>query len=143
VDPCKLLTSVQQGTLGVYQSYRDKDVNGPGSFGCGWNSEGSGPTSSWIAETGVSVPVGPPSSYPVSVQIVQIEGFTVVQGPSPDGDRKTDCVQIVDVAQGQSLLLIYGDNKHTPGMNLRLACQNVTKLTTYAIQNLRTLAGGN
>jgi hypothetical protein len=143
VDPCKLLTPDQQNALGVYPVHRDQNVYGPGSFACGWTSGGYGPTNGWVADTGVNIPVNPPSSYPVPVQVLQIDGFTVIQGYSPDGNGTSDCTHIVDVAPGQSLLLGYDDNKRTPGMTHRLACQNVTKLTTYAIQNLRTLAGGN
>ena len=140
VDPCALLTTAEQGGLGVHLSGRDQEPSGPGTVSCTWFTDAS-PPRSWSILTAVNG--GAPTSInsPAPTRIVQINNFGATEGALALGSADGSCIQLIDIAQGQNLQVAYNtfDNP-IPGMNHQVACQMATRVSQYAIQNLRSRA---
>lgn len=140
LNPCVLLTSAQERKLGVVATAPVQQPGGPGTTSCNWFSD-EGPSNGWTAQTDVSK--GAPATLDSSVptQIVQVDGFSAIQGATPVGHPEGYCALFIDVAQSQYLAVAYDtDNNEIPGMNHQVACQQATKVATFMIQNLRALA---
>jgi hypothetical protein len=140
INPCNLLTPNQTTSLrvSVFEGY-PKPV-APGVMQCSWIGNGF-TLKNWIAQLISNRGITPTISSAAAVQTIQIDGFTTLQGSSPLSDGKSDCVQLIDIAQGQSLLASYNDPELTKdGIDHhQLTCEMDSKFSTEVIQNLRTM----
>jgi len=141
VDPCAVLTSAQEGQLGVKQVGRDNNSDALGSAACQWGNNGKKPDNRWLARLIVKRGADYALTSSTGTQVVQVDGFSAVQTTSPYGDPKTHCILLVDVAQGESLWAEY-DNiaGDYPGINHQVACQLTQGAAEFMVQNLRVLA---
>jgi hypothetical protein len=141
VDPCALLTAAQQGQLGVEQVGQANNSDELGSAACQWGNNGAKPDNRWLARLIVKRGADYALGSTTGVQVVQIGGFSAVQTAAPYQDPNTNCVLVVDVAQGQSLGVQYGNAAGDyPGINHDVACQLDRKAAELMVQNLRALA---
>jgi hypothetical protein len=141
VDPCALLTAAQQGQLGVEQVGQDNNSDELGSAACQWGNNGAKPDNRWLARLIVKRGADYALGSTTGVQVVQIGGYSAVQTAAPYQDPNTNCVLVVDVAQGQSLGVQYGNAAGDyPGINHDVACQLDRKAAELMVQNLRALA---
>ncbi|HTF46915.1 MAG TPA: DUF3558 domain-containing protein [Pseudonocardia sp.] len=141
VDPCALLTTAQQGQLGVKAALSGNDGDELGSAACLWGNNGGKPDNRWVARLIVKRSADYALGSTTGVQVVQVDGFSAVQTAAPYQDPNTNCVLVVDVAQGQSLGVQYlnlaGDY---PGISHDMACQLDRKAAELMVRNLRALA---
>jgi Protein of unknown function (DUF3558) len=141
VDPCALLNAAQQGELGIEHSQRDDNSDELGSAACLWDNNGGNPDNSWVARLIVKRGADYALASTSAVQVVGIGGFPAVQTAAPYQNPNTNCVLVVDVAQGQSLGVQYGNAAGDyPGINHDVACQLDRKAAELMVQNLRALA---
>jgi len=140
IDPCSLITPTQLKQLDARQVNVNKNP-APGVIACGWGGNGFR-LNNWIGQLILDRGITPTINSVAPVQTVQIDGFTALQGSSPIDDGKTDCDQLFDIADGQSLLIGYGDiDLSKNGSNEHdTACRTLTKFSTMVIKNLRTMA---
>jgi hypothetical protein len=140
VDPCALLTGAQQGQLGVPTGKRFDNSDEFGSTACQWANHAK-PDNRWLARLIVKRGADYALGSTTGVQVVQIGGFSAVQTAAPYQDPNTNCVLVVDIAQGQSLGVQYGNAAGDyPGINHDVACQLDRKAAELMVQNLRALA---
>jgi Protein of unknown function (DUF3558) len=139
IDPCTLVTSAQLRNLDAQQGNLSKNPV-PGVVQCGWGGNGFR-LNNWIDQLILNRSITPTINSVAPVQTVQIDGFTALQGSPPFGDGKSDCVQLIDIADGQSLLTSYEDpNLGQNGANDHdTTCRILTKFSTMVVNNLRTM----
>ncbi|HEY4007537.1 MAG TPA: DUF3558 domain-containing protein [Pseudonocardia sp.] len=139
VDPCSLLTPAEQEALGVERTPRDEQTPGSGTASCSWITDES-PSRAWSIRTAVNRGAPGTVNSPGPTQIVQVENFGAIQRLA-HGSVNGSCSQFIDIAQGQFMQVSY-DTFDYPiaGMNYQVACQMTSKVSQYAIQNLRALA---
>jgi Protein of unknown function (DUF3558) len=141
VDPCALLTTAEQAKLGVHQVYSANDADQFRSLGCQWDNGLGPPDNAWVARAIVKQGADYALDNQAPVQVVQIDGYSAVQTSSPYQNPNRQCIQVIDVAQGESLWVQYDDRIGTyPGINHEVACQQARKAAELMIHNLRTLA---
>jgi hypothetical protein len=141
VDPCALLTAAQQAQLGVEQVGQDNNSDELGSAACLWGNNGGKPDNRWLARLIVKRGADYALGSTTGVQIVQIGGFSAVETAAPYQDAKTNCVIVVDVAQGQSLGVQYSNIAGDyPGISHDVSCQLDRRAAELMVQNLRALA---
>lgn len=141
IDPCALLTAAQQGQLGVERVGQDNNSDELGSAACLWGNNGGEPDNRWLARLIVKRGADYALGSSTGVQVLQVGGFSAVQTAAPYQDAKTNCVIVVDVAQGQSLGVQYSNIAGDyPGINHDVACQLDRKAAELMVQNLRALA---
>jgi len=141
VDPCALLTAAQQKQLGIEHAQRDDNSDELGSAACLWDNSGGNPDNSWVARMIVKRGADYALASTSAVQVVQVAGFSAVQTAAPYQDPSTNCVIVVDVAQGQSLGVQYLNSRgNYPGINHDVACQLDRRAAELMVQNLRALA---
>jgi len=135
-----LLTPSQQVELGAKEVGREDNSDELGSAACQWANH-SKPDNRWLARLIVRRSADYAMGSTTGVQVTQVDGFAAVQTAAPYQDSKTNCVLVVDVAQGQSLGVQYlnlaGDY---PGINHQVACQLTQRAAEFMVQNLRVLA---
>ena len=140
VDPCALLTGAQESQLGVPVGTRYDNSDELGSSACQWANHAK-PDNRWLVRLIVKRGADYALGSTTGVQVVQIGGFSAVQTAAPYQDPTTNCVLVVDVAQGQSLGVQYGNAAGDyPGINHDVACQLDRKAAELMVQNLRALA---
>ncbi|HEX4253137.1 MAG TPA: DUF3558 domain-containing protein [Pseudonocardia sp.] len=141
VDPCALLNGAQQAQLGVEQVGRDSNSDELGSAACQWGNNGAKPDNRWLVRLIVKRGAGYALGSTTGVQVVQIGGFSAVQTAPPYQDPNINCVLVVDVAQGQSLGVQYGNAAGDyPGISHDVSCQLDRRAAELMVQNLRALA---
>ena len=142
VDPCALLTSVEVARLGVDQGERFDDADQFRSLSCDWaNSGGLSPEKGWIARAIAKQGADYALGNTAPVQVVQVGGFSAVQTSSPYQNANTQCILVIDVAQGESLWVQFDNLQGDfPGINHQVACQQASKAAELMLGNLRGLA---
>lgn len=141
IDPCALLNAAQRGELGIEHAQRDDNSDELGSAACLWDNNGGNPDNSWVARVIVKRGADYALASTSAVQVVSVGGFSAVQTAAPYQDPNTNCVVVVDVAQGQSLGVQYMNSRgNYPGINHDVACQLDRKVAELMVQNLRALA---
>jgi len=140
INPCNSLTPTQTTSLRVSAFEGYPKTVAPGVMQCSWVGNGF-TLKNWIVQLIPNRGITPTINSAAAVQTIQIDGFTTLQGSSPLSDGKSDCVQLIDIADGQSLLTSYGDlDLGQNGANDHdTACRILTKFSTMVIKNLRTM----
>jgi len=140
VDPCALLTRAQEIQLGVPAGRRYDNSDEFGSTACQWANHAK-PDNRWLVRLIVKRGADYALGSTTGMQVVQIGGFSAVQTAAPYQDPNTNCVLVVDVAQGQSLGVQYGNAAGDyPGINHDVSCQLDRRAAELMVQNLRALA---
>jgi hypothetical protein len=143
LDPCQLLTETQQSKLNIQENTSGKNNDGLGSLDCVWTTIASihpTPTNTWVARAVLKQGADGALGNQDHDQIVQIDSYSAVQTYAPGFDPNSDCVLVIDVAQGQSLQVRYDSYGTYPGMNHQVACQLARKAAALMMQTLPTLA---
>ena len=139
VDPCQLLTSADQDQLDVKNVGQHNDADRFGSLDCLWANHGT-PDISWLARAIVKQGADYALGNTAPVQVVQVGGFSAVQTSSPYHDANTQCILVINVAQGQSLWVQFDNLQGDfPGINHQVACQQASKAAELMLRNLRGL----
>ena len=72
--------------------------------------------------------------------MVQIDGFSTVQTSSPWQKASDECIQVIDVARGESLRVEYNNTRENyPGINHKVACEQDRKAAELILHTLKTL----
>lgn len=140
INPCQLLTAEQRNTLDVFKVPSDPLYETGGSR-CGWGSNSTAVFGSWIARLAFDQPFPTTLDSPVPVQHLQIEGYPALQGSSSTSSPDASCVQVIDIAPNQTLMISYAIDGTIAGLNHQKACENATRFSTMVIHNLRALTG--
>lgn len=141
VDLCALLTPAQTRPLKTLTP-PTPGVNGDGegSRDCQW-STAFAPREGWLVRAILVHGAGYFRDSVTGVRQVQIGGFPALQSASPIQDPERHCIDVIDVAAGQTLWVQYvSDYKERPGMNHKMACQLADRQAEQMLANLRTLA---
>jgi Protein of unknown function (DUF3558) len=140
INPCQLLTTDQQNTLDVFKVPSDPLYETGGSR-CGWGSNSTAVNGVWIARLAFDQPFPTTLDSPAPVQRVQIDSYPVLEGSNSASTPDASCVQVINIAPNQTLLISYDLYGTIAGLNHRKACENATQFSTMVIDNLRALTG--
>jgi hypothetical protein len=143
VDPCSLVTPAElalfAGEPGRLSTDTDGEFVGPY---CTWSTNLARPGTTRNGWLGGLSPARPAAkSLPGAEKVVQVEGFSAIQGTGGLSKEATSCTLIVDIAEGQTLKTDFFHDAGDQPMNHELACQEATKLAAVMIRNLRTRVG--
>jgi hypothetical protein len=139
VDPCALLTSAQQGQLGVGQLYLSAEAFDVDGKDCGWGNT-HGPRETYRASTDLRRGAEYALGSATGTQVVQVDGFGAVASTGGSADPAVNCVLLIDVAPGQSLWASYDDSNHDkPGLTHEIACQKAMSAARMMLAKLRAL----
>jgi hypothetical protein len=139
VDPCTLLTTAQQGQLGVEQLSLSAEVFDVDGKDCGWGNT-HGPREGYGASTDLRRGADYALASSTGTQVVQVDGYGAVATTGGTADPAVNCVLLIDVAAGQSLWAAYDDSNHDkPGLTHEIACQKAMTAARMMLGNLRTL----
>lgn len=141
VQPCALLTQAQTHQLGVDAGEPSVDTDSAHSAVCLWSNNLDVPDTAYLARLYATQSADYALASETGAQVVTIDGFPTVQTAAGGDDPRTHCLLFVDVAQGQSLSVLYvnmaGDY---PGINHDVACRLARDAAGLMVTNLRTLA---
>ena len=139
-NPCQLLKPAQTGQLGVNSGAESQDEDALRSPVCLWSNHAK-PDNRWVARLYLGQSADFALTSSTGHEIVQVDGFPAVQTSAGFEDPTTHCLLFVDVAQGQSLSVLYtnmaGDY---PGINHEVACRLARDAAGLMVQNLRAMA---
>jgi hypothetical protein len=143
VDPCSLVIPSELtqfgGEPGRPHAQADGEFVGPY---CTWSTDMTrvDVRNAWL---GNLVPAhAAVKSLPGAEKVVQVEGFSAIQGTGGLSKEATSCTLIVDIAEGQTLKTDFYHDRGDQPMNHELACQQASKLAAVMIRNLRNKVGG-
>ena len=141
VDPCALLKPAQIVLLQVDDGEPSQDSDSTHSAVCFWGNRLAAPDTSYLARLYVGQGADYALGSETGHQIAQIDGFAAVQTAAAGEDPKTHCLLFVDVAQGQSLSVLYVNRRGDyPGISHEVACRLARDAAGLMVQNLRAMA---
>jgi hypothetical protein len=140
INPCQLLTTDQQNTLDVFE-ISSNPLYETGGSRCGWGSNSTAVDGTWIARLAFDQPFPTTLDSPAPVQHLQIESYPALEGSSSASTPDVSCVQVINIAPNQTLLISYAISGTIAGLNHQKACENATQFSTMVIDNLRALTG--
>jgi uncharacterized protein DUF3558 len=142
VHPCLLLTSANSRVLGVGVGKPGEDTDSSRSGYCDWSNNLATPDTAYLARLYVAQPADYALDSETGHQVVTIDGFAAVQTAAGGNDPNTHCLLFVDVAQGQSLSVLYVNRRGDyPGINHEVACGLARDAAGMMVRNLRALVG--
>lgn len=142
VDPCTLLTNAQLEHLGVeHQALTTPET--PPDKACVWDNSmasalGKAPDMGYLVrlqlDKGAESAMGSSTGH----QLIELDGYTAVQTTSEGNDPQRHCIQVVDVAPGQSLWVQFTNiTPEYQGLTHEKSCQFARAFGEDLMQNLR------
>ncbi|NMH81204.1 DUF3558 family protein [Pseudonocardia xinjiangensis] len=142
VDPCSLLTVVQQQQLGVGNGRPGTAGEDPQSPACAWTRFPEEPQDAYQLRLDKTQGAEGSLSSVTGAKVLHIHGFATIETLSPHLPPTSHCVMVVDAASGQNLVLRYEYDGSTVAMTKQLACDKAKVAAEMAVQTLIEQSGG-
>jgi hypothetical protein len=108
---------------------------------CQWSNDLGEPDTRYLARLYIGQGADYALRSETGSEVVDVNGFATVQTAAGGNDPKTHCLLFVDVAQGQSLSVLYVNRRGDyPGINHEVACRLARDAAGLMVQNLRAMA---
>jgi len=134
LDPCRLLTAEQQRRLNPDQpptaNYGDR---GPS---CQWGRGFTEPREGYLVRLRTNLGADQALAGPPGVRVVSVAGFGAVETFGQPADPDRTCILAIDVADGQSVDVLYDYTGKALPINRALACQRAATAADLVMQTL-------
>lgn len=139
VNPCNLLQPPQLEELGVGTGEPGTTPQADGLV-CQWDNTPNDPEDNYLITGTDRVSADVVLNADASAEIEVISGYGAVSTISPEFDPAHNCVFVVDVAEGQVLIVRYDSTGVNVSTSREQACEKARRAATFAVQNLLTRA---